>query len=142
MSCLSHVAHGLEPSERMFDDLPDDLAHGVARMPCRACVDCTRAPSDVLRDVRYHAEFTPLPDERAAVVAFVGGDGHAVLARNVRQQTDRRLSLRGACRLRNFTANDETIAILDGHMAHVHELRFRAERLAEEARIRIRRGLM
>lgn len=65
------VGQNLDPTERLFDALPDALGDGIAAMPRRAPADRGTAAADVLPHARRHPHRAQLIDGVLRVVGLV-----------------------------------------------------------------------
>src|SRR5262245_35752503 len=66
--------HGLQPTERLLNELPFAMTEPIARVSGRAGIDRTAAVSEiVLRDVRCDAHLSHGRDPGVRVVRLVGG---------------------------------------------------------------------
>jgi hypothetical protein len=120
---LAQEAHGLHPTEDLFDDLAASLADRVAGVTGGALVDSTPPVRRVLGDVRGQVERTTTLDEALLVVASIAGGGGTAVARDGFQHRERRIDLRRPRSLGKPGVDDQAVPVLDQDVARIRQLR-------------------
>src|ERR1022692_1592958 len=139
---LPHQPDGLQPPEHFLDSFAFSLADLVARMPCRALIDCAPAVAVVLRYVRRHAQIAHIGHELLHVVSFVASHRHTPSTLPFFDHLQRRLALRRSRRFRHPRPDHQPVAILRQHVPQITQLRLAPRALLVQPRLGVRRRFM
>ena len=124
MAELAQQADGLAPAETLLDQLPFPLTLRVARMPGRAGIERTGRlrRMDIRRDVRRDVQGAEGRDEDGVILALIGPECAATLARRERgQQLDRRFTFGVIARRPYVGGDDESVPVVHQHTGLVAE---------------------
>src|SRR5579885_2272358 len=127
MTCLAQACDGFEPAEDLLNALAFLLTDHIARMARGAVIDDTGL---LARDMGSYPVIAQLLHQVLAVVALVGTQGDAVLARNLLHHRQRGLWFGAAFGQGQAAVDRDAVAVLHQHMARVAELGLLAGALA------------
>src|ERR1700688_2682726 len=120
MPGLAQATNRLHPAKWFFDPFSLDGANAVARMACRAGIDCRTTIGVILRDMRRAAAFAAAGDKIGGVKDLVTTQGPA--RSDIVDHVERGGTLSLATSLGQSRINDECVAVLRHQMSHVAEL--------------------
>ena len=141
---LAEQRDGLQPAERLLNQLPLAMTESIAGVSGRARVDRAAAvPEFVLGDVRRDAHPSDGGDPSARVVRFVGGDREAPRRqRQLAEHGDRRIAFGRAAGRRDRRVDDQAVAILGQQMREIPEFGLAADGFLVQPRVGIGRRLV
>ena len=144
MSQLAEERDGLQPAERLLNELAFTMTEPVTHVSCRPTVDRTAHRTRTRSGhVRRDAHPTDGRHPCADVVGLVRGDGDTTRRqRQLAEQRDRRVKFGRPARVGDRGVNDEPVAVLGQEMTEIAQLGFTATRFLGQPRVRIGGRLM